>query len=154
MCHDCRIDDDDEDNTIARMLREKGITIKYNDHRMLKYYTVKVEGFFDCDCGKTWSSYMATIKVDLYLKCITRVYKQACKRCGEWVSPSYHLEDVMERVITKYYERKQSLDSGNAFGDNTMVDGNLRRGNAQGPHEQSLCERCQEMGKPCWGQPL
>ena len=151
MCHDCRLDDDD-DNTIARMLSVKGITVKYNDDKMLKYYTVKVEGFFDCDCGKTWSSYMATLKVDLYLKGITWIYKQACKSCGEWVSPSFQLEDVMERVITKYYERQKLLASGKAFGDNTLVDSDLRRGNAQGPyHEQSLCERCQEMGKPCWG---
>ena len=146
----CRVNDD-ENETIAKMLREKGIVIKHSDHKMLKYYTVKVEGFFMCDCGKTWSSYMATIKVDIYVKRLTKTYTQACKRCSDWVTPSYHLEDVMERVISKYFERKKSLATGNAAGDNTLVDSCLRKGNTRGPHEESLCERCQELGIPCWG---
>ena len=133
------------------MLSEKGIIIKHSDHKMLKYYTVKVEGLFMCDCGKTWSSFMATVKVDIDLKHLTKTYTQACKRCKDWVTPSYQLEDVMERVISKYFERKKALATGNARGDNTLVDGGLRIGNARGPHEESLCERCQELGRPCWG---
>ena len=133
------------------MLKEKGIIIKYDDHKMLKYYTVKVEGFFMCDCGKTWSSYMATVKVDIYIKRLTKTYTQACKRCGDWVTPSYQLDDVMERVISKYFERKNTLAIGRAAGDNTLVDNDMRRGNTRGPHEESLCERCQELGRPCWG---
>ena len=151
--YNCRISDEEkESEAIAGMLKEKGIKIKYDDHKMLKYYTVKVEGLFKCICGKpAWSSYMATVKVDLYLKCLTRVYKQACKKCKRWVTPSFLLEDVMERVIAKYYERKRSLESGCAAGDHTLVDSDARMGSARGPHEQSLCERCQELGKPCWG---
>ena len=131
------------------MLKETDIVIKYTDHKMLKYYTVKVEGLFTCNCGKTWSSYMATVQVDLYLKRITQTYRQACKRCQNWVTPTYQVEDVMERVISKYHERKKLLASGNTHGDSTLVD-NVRRGNPQAPHEQSLCERCQQLGKPCW----
>ena len=139
---------DEEDDTIARMMRERGIRIQHSDHKMFKYYTVKVEGLFRCKCGKAWSSFMATVKVDLCLKCITKTYQQACKRCKQWVTPSYQLEDVMERVIAKYYERKER---GIAIGDQTLVDNDVRTGNARGPHEQSLCERCQELGRPCWG---
>ena len=58
----CRINDADNE-TIARMLKEKSIIIKYDDHKML------VEGFVTCNYGKTWSSYMATLKVDIYTKC-------------------------------------------------------------------------------------
>ena len=135
------------------MLKEEGIKIKYDDHKMLKYYTVKVEGLFKCKCGKpAWSSYMATVKVDLYLQCITKIYKQACKKCGQWVTPTFQLEDVMERVIAKYHERnKKLLESGFAAGDQTLVDNDGRIGSARGPHEQSLCERCQELSRPCWG---
>ena len=143
---------DEEDETIARMLKEKGIRINSSDHKMLKYYTVKVEGLFKCKCGKpAWSSCMATVKVDLHLKRITKIYQQACKKCKQWVSPTFHLEDVMERVIAKYYERKKVVESGLAGGVDTLVDSVARIGSARGPHEQSLCERCQELGKPCWG---
>lgn len=134
------------------MMEEKDIRINYNDHKMLKYYTVKVEGHFKCQCGNTWSSYMATIKVDLYQKRITKIYKQACKKCQQWATPSFQLEDVMERVIHKYFERKESLDNGEVDSSgNTLVDSSVHHGNPRGPHAESLCERCQELGKPCWG---
>ena len=58
----CRINDADNE-TIARMLKEKNIIIKYDDHKIL------VEGFVTCNYGKIWSSYMATLKVDIYTKC-------------------------------------------------------------------------------------
>lgn len=133
------------------MLKEADIKIKHNDHKMLKYYTVKVEGLFTCKCGKTWSSYMTTVKVDLHHKCVTKIYKQACKKkCAHWVTPSFQLEDVMKRVILKYFERKKSLESENGSSDSTLVDSDVRGGNPRAPHEESLCERCQELGKSCW----
>lgn len=133
------------------MLKENSITIKENDHKMLKYYTVKVKGLFKCKCGKnTWSSHKTTIKIDLYHKRLKKVYRQKCRKCKQWTSPSFHLEDVMKKVISKYHERQESLDSGNANGDSTLVDGNVQRGNPRRPHEQSLCERCEELGRPCW----
>ena len=66
------------------------------------------------------------------------------------MSPAIKLEEIMEKVITKYWERRRSSNDGDGDGDSTLVDGNVRRGNPRRPHEQSLCERCAELGRPCW----
>ena len=65
------------------------------------------------------------------------------------MSPSFHLANVMEKVITKYHERKKSSNDDQAA-DVSLVDSNVVRGNPRGPHEESLCERCEELGRPCW----
>ena len=148
-----RINDESHYETITRMLEENNIRINSDDHKMLKYYTVKVKGLFTCKCGKRWSSHKTTIKINLYRKRLTKVYRQRCKRCRKrpWVKPFIHLTNVMEKVIYKYKERKESLDRGErGHGDNTVVDSNVERGNPRAPHEESLCERCEELGRPCW----
>ena len=152
----CRINDEGNEShyeIITRMLEENNIRINSTDHKMLKYYTVKVKGWFTCNCGKKWSSHKTTVKIDLYRKRLTKIYRQKCKRCRNrlWVYPFFHLINVMEKVIAKYKERKESLERGNHGGsDNTVVDSNVERGNPRAPHEQSLCERCEELGGPCW----
>ena len=48
----CRIegrvvkDEAEEKKIIADKMRENDITVNYNDHKKLKYFTVKVEGLF------------------------------------------------------------------------------------------------------------
>ena len=143
-----RISSEENDDIITRVLKEKGIVVKENDHKKLKYYTVKVRGVFKCKCKRTWSSHKTTIKIDIFLKRLTKAYRQRCKRCKRWASPSFNLEEVMEKVISKYCKR--SLNDGDVNGDSTLIDGNERRGNPRRPHEQSLCERCTELGRPCW----
>jgi len=136
---------------ITRMLEEEDITITSDDPKMLKYYTVKVKGLFTCKCRHKWSSHKTTIKIDLYRKRLTKVYRQKCKRCKKrpWVRPSFHLASVMEKVISKYHERKK-LRNDNQSADVTLVDSDVVKGNPRRPHEQSLCERCEELGGPCW----
>ena len=151
--NDCRINDEKHEShyeIITRMLEENNITINYDDDKMLKYYTVKVKGFFTCKCGNRWTSHKTTIKIDLYRKRLTKVYRQKCKRCRKhpWVNPSIHLTNVMEKIIYKYKERKDRKERGD--GNNTVVDCNVERGNPRAPHEESLCERCEELGRPCW----
>lgn len=139
-----------DEETIGRILREKDITIKEDDHKKLKYYTVKVKGKFECKCRRKWTSHKTTIKIDLYRKRLTKTYKQRCKRCRKWVVPFFNLEDVIDKVIIKYCERRESADSGDAGSDSTLVDSNIAKGNPRRPHEQALCERCEELGRPCW----
>ena len=86
---------------------------------------------------------------------------------------------IMGGVITKYWERKEKIDEGDGDddddddedddddddnddddddddddvddddGDYVVIGGN-HRGNPRAPHEQSLCERCKKLGRPCW----
>ena len=142
------ISNEENDDIITKVLKEKGIVVKKDDHKKLKKYTVKVRGVYKCKCGRTWSSHKTTIKIDIFHKHLTKVYRQRCKRCKRWASPSFNLEEVMEKVIAKYCER--SADDGDTNGDSTLVDSNVHRGNPRSPHEESLCERCMELGRPCW----
>ena len=141
--------EENDDDIITRVLKKEDIIVRKDDHKKLKCYTVKVRGVFKCTCERTWSSHKTTIKINIFLKRLTKRYRQKCKRCKKWVSPAIKLEEVMEKVITKYRERRGSSDGG-GDGDSTLVDGNVRRGNPRSPHEQSLCERCEELGRPCW----
>ena len=74
---------------------------------------------------------MATLKVDIYSKCLTKTYTQACKRCSHWVTFLFQLENIMERVVSKYFERKKSLAIGKAACDNTLVDNDIHKGNTR-----------------------
>ena len=49
-------------------------------------------------------------------------------------------------VVAKYWERKRQYDDtavDNEYEDKIYL-------NPRAPHEQSLCERCMELGRPCW----
>ena len=97
---------------------------------------------------------MATVVVDLY-KC--KVNKsdceQRCKKCSQsWISPKFtkdRFKEAIDRVITKYWERKNQNDDDDDAAS-TLVEDDKRRGNPRSPHEQSLCKRCKKLGRPCW----
>ena len=132
-------------------MEENGITVTDADHKKLKYFTIKVEALFECHkCGRTWSSSMATVVIDL-LECKANKSdcQQRCKICPEgWVPPKFtedRFKEAIDRVIGKYWERK-SQDNDNI----TPIDNDWYRGNPRAPHEESLCERCTTLGKPCW----
>ena len=137
---------------IKEALKENDIIINYVDHKNLKYFTVRGKALFECViCNFRWSSHNATIKVDLYRRRVVKSYAQKCKRCYNWVSPKFtadQFREVIGRVIQNYHNRKsQLLDDGDI--DTLIVDNTYER-NPQAPHEQSLCERCAELGRPCW----
>jgi len=143
----------EEKNIIADKIRKSDITVNYTDHKKLKYFTVKVEGLFKChSCERVWSSHMATFVVDLYnCKANKSGCDQRCKQCIEsWVFPRFtedRFEEAIDRVITKYWERKEQSDEDDD--DTTVVDDNKRRGNPQAPHQTSLCRKCIKLGRPC-----
>ena len=94
---------------------------------------------------------MGTIVVDLYeCKANKSDCEQRCKKCvGSWIVPRFsedRFKGAIDRVIAKYWERKSQDDDDDAAG----VDDDRHGGNPQVPHEQSLCKRCIELGKPCW----
>ena len=122
------------------------------DNGQLKYFTIKAAAVFQCpNCGKAWSSHMATIKVDLYACKICKKYKQTCKSCNDWIPPKfteYRFKEAIDRVVTKYWERKRQYDD-----DDTAVEYEDKRylhPRAQPPHNELVCERCMELGRPCW----
>jgi len=111
---------------------------------------VQGKGLFSCTnkkCPNQWTSGKTTLVVDLYLKCIEKKYRQKCKKCMIWITPyftDHQLEEIMERVLKKYQKRKME-----GPGDSTGIT-NEETGYSRAPHETDLCERCQELGKPCW----
>ena len=146
------INEAEEKKIITEAMEENGITVMYTDHKNLKYFTIKVKALFKCDeCGKVWSSHMATIVVDL-LECKANKSdcEQRCRRCPEsWIPPKFtkdQFKEAIDMVITKYWERKNQIDND----DSTPIDNDRYRGNPRSPHEQSMCKRCIKLGRPCW----
>ena len=147
------INEAQEKEMITDAMKESGIIVNRTDHKKLKYFTVKVEALFACyNCDKPWSSHMGTIVVDLWECKVNRNNcRQRCKECiGSWAWPRLtedRFKEVMDRVITKYWDRNKQDDDGNG---STLVDGDKHTGNPRAPHEQSLCERCMKLGRACW----
>ena len=143
----------EEEKIITEALEENGIVVRYTDHKKLRSCTIKVEALFECGyCGKAWSSHMGTVVVDL-VRCKPNKFgcRQRCKKCPEgWTFPKFtedRFKEAIVRVISKYWERKNQNDDDIA---STLADDDNYRGNPQAPHEQSLCERCMKLGRPCW----
>ena len=139
-------------------MEENSIMVSDKDCSTLRCYTVKVNASFECDiCDRRWSSHMATIVVNLYECKVDRFScGQRCKECfTSWRYPKFtehQFEEIIDRVIAKYWERKSQDDDGDGGADsdnNTLVD-DKHTGNQQILHEQSLCERCITLGRPCW----
>ena len=153
----CRIEgrvvitEEEEKKIITEALEENDITVSYSDPKLLQCFTIQVEALFAChDCDNAWSSHMATIKIDLFEREVNRSdCHQRCKKCPEsWISPKMtedRFKEAVDRVITKYWERKKKTDE-----DDKEIDNDQYSGNPQAPHEQSLCKRCIKLGRPCW----
>ena len=145
---DNTLSEQEEDNIIARTIKIHKINVKKYDHQKLKHFTVRGEGLFECGaCDNRWTSHNATIKVDLYKKCIARKFTQRCKLCPtQWLTPSFtddRFEEIMEKVAEKY-EKRMVEDDENEQPVFIIADSNGK------PHLQKYCEKCQELGKPCW----
>ena len=145
------IDDSEECEVIGDILMENGIEVDDDDRSYLKYFTVKGEALFECHkCDSRWSSYAATIKVDLFTPKITRKYRQKCKTCEYWASPQFtrdQFQCIINRVIDKYNSRATRNIHHPPHSQEVFI---IRT--APKPHTQELCERCQELGRPCWNQ--
>ena len=113
----------------------------------LKYFTVNGEGLFECEqCDSRWTSHKTTIKVNLLMQHVSKKYQQRCKECNYWVTPHFtsdRFEDIIDKVLDKFEERleenEQLVDSDEEY-----------TGNSQAPHMREYCERCLELGVPCW----
>ena len=144
------LDEVEESEIIGDILMENDIENDGNNPNYLKFFTVRGEALFECDeCNSRWSSCNSTIKIDLFTQNITRKYTQKCKICDYWATPQFtrdRFERVMNKVIDKYEDRvarngKRLPHSQDEFS-----------GFTQAPHMEEYCERCQELGVPCWNQ--
>jgi len=143
------VDEDVECEIIGDIMMENDIEVDVDDPKYLKYFTVKGEALFECDeCDSRWSSYNTTVKVDLFRQEVSKKYTQKCKACNFWATPLFtrdRFERIINKVIEKYEERLESDGQLNTAGDS---DGFA--GHTQAPHMEEYCERCKELGKPCW----
>ena len=145
---DNTLTEQEENDIIARTIKIHKINVKKYDHQKLKYFTVRGEGLFECEgCDNRWTSHNATIKVDLFKKSIARKFTQRCKYCPkQWATPSFtddRFEEIMDKVAEKY-EKRMVEDDENEQPVFIIAGSNGK------PHLQKYCEKCQELGKPCW----
>ena len=141
------LDQQEEDDIIVENMKRHKMSVHINSHQKLKYFTVRGEGLFECKgCDNRWTSHNATIKVDLFKKCISKKFRQRCKHCPtQWATPFFtddRFEEIMEKVADKYKRRLKGDDH-----DNKSVF--VAAGNGK-PHPQQYCEKCQELGTACW----
>ena len=143
------LDDSVECEVINDILMENDIEVDKDDPNYLKYFTIRGEALFECDvCDSHWSSYNATIKVDLLAQNISRKYTQKCKTCECWASPQF-TRDRFQRIINQVIEKYKNRVSRNGRCPPHQEGLN---GHTQAPHMEEYCERCQELGGPCWNQ--
>jgi len=145
------VDEDNECEIIGDILMENDIEVCDDDPKYLKYFTVKGEALFECDeCDSRWSSHNTTVKVDLLRQEVSKKYTQKCKSCDYWATPLFtrdRFERIMNKVIEKY-EKRVDNDGKLFTTDNDDDDGFV--GCTQAPHMEEYCERCKELGGPCW----
>ena len=97
-----------------------------------------------------WSSHNATIGVNLYGCRVDKYYRQRCRKCIDhlWAIPEFTVDqfkEAIDRVMKIYWMRKRQHDDND---DTVNDDGNKKY--PRKPHEPSLCEKCKNLGRPCW----
>jgi len=141
------LDEDEECEIIEEMMQENDIEVYHHDEKKLKYFTVKGEGLFECEqCNSRWTSHKTTIKINLFLQRVSKKYQQRCKECDNWVTPLFtsdRFEDIVDKVLDKFEERLEENEH--------LVDSDEEYSvSSQAPHMRENCERCLELGVPCW----
>ena len=108
------------------------------------YFTVTVEAQFECSkCNFKWSSHNATIKIDLRRRCISKKYRQKCKRCSSyWAIPRIR-SDKLKSIIKKVMEHIWKMEDAGRFVP-------FGKESLSPDHGEGFCERCQELGEPCY----
>ena len=93
--------------------------------------------------SNSWSTHLAWLKLDLLKKRIVKSYKQACKHCHNYCSPHIRREELA-RMIEVAVRITASVLNGNygCQGQSPFEAG-------ERPHQEGLCERCEEKGSPC-----
>ena len=110
------------------------------------YFTVMVDAEFECrKCIFKWSSHNATIKIDLRGCCISKKYRQKCKRCsGFWSLPCIK-SDELKSVIEKIMEHVWDIRDAGHF-----IPFAIGTEPSSPDHRKEYCERCIELGEGCY----
>ena len=144
------LDEIEEGEVIGDILIENDIEVDEDDPNYLKHFTIKGEALFECEeCDTRWSSYNATIKVDLLAQNISRKYTQKCKTCEYWATPQF-TRDRFQRIINCVIGKYEDRVARNGQRPHHSQEG--FSGYTQAPHMEEYCERCQELGEPCCNQ--
>ena len=115
------------------------------DYNHMKNFVLMVEGQFKCNkCNFKWSSYTATIEIDLINRCISKKYRQKCKRCENfWALPcivSEEFKSIFRQVIQGCVETEETGQPVSINRDEPSTS----------DHTVAYCEKCQELGEPCF----
>ena len=125
-------------------LSDYEVTIFDDDPDCVKYSTVKGEAYFECsNCNFRWSSHNATIKVDLYHRQVLKKYRQRCYKCGSyWALPCFRSSEfkkTVKKLAGHIYTVKEYREWYPMAHEETLPD-----------HDRTYCERCMELGSPCY----
>ena len=115
------------------------------DYNHIKNFVLTLEAQFKCNkCNFKWSSYTATIGIDLMNPRISKKYRRKCKRCENfWALPciaSDEFKNVLQQVMQGCVETDET-------GQPVYID---RDEPSTSDHTVEYCEKCQELGKPCY----
>lgn len=134
---------------IYKEMKANNIVVIKTDPDYLKYFCMRVIGFYWCDCNHQWTCYNATIVVDLYESEVSKTYKQYCTdrgcRGGKLCFTNKQFKQVADRVVTYYKKRKEAGGTVPAIENNGSYSSKAFK-----VHEEYDCQRCHELREPCW----
>jgi hypothetical protein len=129
-------------NKVSDLLRTSYLSFTFHDKDSssgsIDDYDTNIMGHFTCrnpTCHAVWASKKIPITIRRYAqeRYNTRVYYQACKRCGTTSQPSLDEESYVERVA---YRLKKWAG--------VQMEIPPFRGVSKGPHLDELCEGCKD----------
>ena len=155
------VTENDTEIILDRVLSDSNIVVRKRDPDYLRYFIVKVKGWFVCPkCYHKWICCNASVKVDL-LEMEVKMYKQICRGggpgrlstvvyCKAWAELCLTKEEfeVIAKTVIQYYKQRRKAGEIVPFYEfkNTRLD----KRKATRVHSEDLCERCLELGEPCW----
>ena len=128
---------------ITTIMEAYGVRVCDEDFDYVIYFTVRVEAQFECSkCNFRWSTHNSTIKIDLNRCCISKKYRQKCKRCRSyWALPCIR-SDKLKSVVVGIMKHSWKMENAGHF---LPFDD----GPSTPDHSEGYCERCKELSKPC-----
>ena len=141
------------DNAEQEIVAIADKTCDDEDPNYLKYVTVMMEAQYECaKCSLKWPSQTATIKIDLMRCCISKKYRQRCKRCGNhWALPrirSDKFKSVVKEITRHIWNTQNFQNAGRLPAVYSKPEGEPPTPD----HSVGYCERCIELGGPCYLQ--
>ena len=123
----------------------------YKPNKKSNHFRGNFKAKFYCRCGREWTS--GLVSIELWWKKNSRnkkkafdvrLYGQKCKICNKKYLRPYIYESDIDRLIDKFSD---ILLSNKKFRKRNF---NNHQDNSERPHDQGRCQKCNQLGYPCW----